>query len=97
MEHNLKLFLAKVKPRETGELVADHVRRLALDRQAKTVTLLVDKRYALNLVISHGHIERVIQAVKKTFGDEFATIVKLENANAAHEREKALPHTIHFH
>ena len=96
MEHSLKLLLAKLRPRETKELVADHVKELGVDQDARIVTLLVNKRYAFNAITCHDHIEQVIRGVKKAFGENYKTVIQLEIAQYPGEREKALPHAIHY-
>lgn len=97
MEHNLKALLANLRPRETEELVADHVRKLERNDAAKVVTLHVDKRYAFNVVISRDHIENIVRGVKKAFGEDYGTTIQLLANHVASEREKALPHSIHYH
>src|SRR5688572_6845109 len=96
MEQNFKKLLASLRPRDTRELVADHVRRVVLNPVDRTATLHVDKRYAFNTIVAHGHIEQVIRAVKKAFGEGFGTVVSLESLNAHSDREKAVPHAIHY-
>jgi len=97
MEHHFKELLANLHPRETRELIEDHVRKIEINAPGKTVTLLVDKRYAFNAIISHEHIDQVLAGVKKTFGAEFETAVQLAAPHFPSEREKALPHTISYH
>lgn len=96
MEHLLKKFLSKVRPRETRELVQGHVKRLELAGPAETVVLHVDKRYAFHEINSRGHIERVIECVKRTFGTKVATVIQLDKNSSNREREKAVPHAIHY-
>ena len=96
MEPNFKKLLANLRPRETRELVADHVRKVELAPAGKVVTLHVDKRYAFNAIISHDHIDRVVQGVKKAFGSEYGATIKVNSSRPFAEREKALPHSIHY-
>ena len=96
MEHNLKTLLANLRPRETEELVADHVRKLELNPAAKAAVLYVDKRYAFNVVNGRDHIDSIVRAVKKAFGDDYGTTIQLMANHVPSEREKALPHSIHY-
>ena len=96
MERKFKTLLAHLRPRETRELIADHVKKVEVTPAAKVVTLQVDKRYAFNAIISHDHIDRVIQGVKKAFGSEYGATIKVNSSRPFAEREKALPHSIHY-
>jgi len=60
------------------------------------VTLHVDKRYAFHEINSPEHIVRVIECVKKSFGKQVATIIQLDKSASNREREKAVPHAIHY-
>lgn len=96
MEKIFKNLLAHISPRDTRELVQTHVKRVEVDTSANHVTLFVDKRYAFNLITSHDQIPKITAGVKKAFGENYTTTIKLESANAVSEREKALPHSIHY-
>lgn len=96
MEKTLKTFLANLRPRDTRELARDHITRLELDAARNLVTLHVDKRYAFNAIVSQEHIEQIVAAVKRTFGTDCSTTVKLDSARSLPEREKAVPHAIHY-
>lgn len=96
MEKIIKNLLAHVSPRETRELVQTHVKRVEVDTSTNNVKLYVDKRYAFNLLTSHDHVQKITAGVKKAFGENYTTTIKLESANAVSEREKALPHSIHY-
>lgn len=96
MEHQLKHFLSQVRPRETRELVQEHVKRLEFSEAQPAVTLHVDKRYAFHEINSPDHIGQVVECVKKSFGKHVATIVQLDKNASNREREKAVPHAIHY-
>ena len=96
MEHHMKTLLENLRPRKTRETAQSHLTRLDIDDDRNEVTLYVDKRYAFNQLIGQEHIQALITGVKKTFGDDAETVVKLEDPHSQHEREKALPHTIHY-
>jgi acetylornithine deacetylase/succinyl-diaminopimelate desuccinylase-like protein len=96
MEAILKRFLTQVSPRDTRELVQDHVKKLELSPAKDTLTLHVDKRYAFHAIISHDHIERIIRCVKKSFGKSVTTVVQLDKNSGNRLREKAVPHAVHY-
>ncbi len=96
MEKAFKLLLENISPRETRELAASHIKKIETNETEKTVTLFVDKRYAFNLVSSHDQIPKIIKGVKKTFGEDYRTTLKLDVKPEGSDREKALPHTIHY-
>jgi hypothetical protein len=96
MEKTLKTFLAGLRPRDTRELAHDHITRLELDPDRKRVTLHVDKRYAFNAIVSQDHIKQIVAGIKRTFGADCSTTVKLDSARSLPEREKAVPHAIHY-
>lgn len=96
MEKEFKLLLEHISPRETRELVAMHIKKIETNETEKTVTLFVDKRYAFNLISSHNQIPKIIKGVKKTFGEDYKTTLKLDVKSEGSDREKALPHTIHY-
>lgn len=96
MEKTLKTFLANLRPKDTRELAHDHITRLELDPARKLATLHVDKRYAFNAIVSQEHIQHVVAGVKRAFGPDCSTTVKLDSARSLPEREKAVPHAIHY-
>lgn len=96
MEKNLKSFLSRLRPKDTKELARDHVTRVEVDPTAKQVTLHVDRRYAFNTIVSQEHVQQIIAGVKKAFGSEFSTTIKLDPTRTLPEREKAVPHAIHY-
>ncbi|MGB9601475.1 MAG: hypothetical protein ACP5MG_09740 [Verrucomicrobiia bacterium] len=96
MEKIFKKLVEKISPRETRELVETHIKKIQLDENTKTVTLFVDKRYAFNLISSHDQIPKITNGVKKAFGEDYKTTLKLDSKPEGSEREKALPHTIHY-
>ncbi|MCX7872426.1 MAG: hypothetical protein N2487_03995 [Verrucomicrobiae bacterium] len=96
MEKTFKLLLENLSPRETRELIEAHVRKIELDEATKKIIIHVDKRYAFNLISSHDQIQKVIKGVKKAFGGDFGLTLKLSAPVPGSEREKALPHTIHY-
>ncbi len=96
MEKTFKLLLEHISPRETRELVATHIKKIGLNETEKTVILFIDKRYAFNLISSHDQIPKIIKGVKRTFGEDYRTTLKLDVKPEGSDREKALPHTIHY-
>ena len=56
MEHNFKKLLANLRPRETRELIADHVKKVLIDEGQKTATLQVDRRYAFHAIIDRKSV-----------------------------------------
>jgi len=96
MEQKFKRLLAHLRPRETRELVADHVKKVEITPGPKIVTLHVDRRYAFNAIISHDHINHLIEGVKRAFGNDYGATIKLNSTRPFAEREKALPHSIHY-
>ena len=96
MDQEMKSFLQHLKPRKTRALAQTHLTRLELDGDKQETTLFIDKRYAYHSLISQEHMAHVINGVRKSFGDEWEVVVKLEDKNSNHEREKNLPHTIHY-
>ncbi|MGC8743114.1 MAG: hypothetical protein ACP5T0_04460 [Verrucomicrobiia bacterium] len=96
MEKIFKKLLENLSPRETREMVETHIRKIQLNEITKTVTLFVDKRYAFNLLSSHDQVPKIIHSVKKAFGEDYKTTLKLDAKPEGSDREKALPHTIHY-
>jgi hypothetical protein len=96
MEKNLKSFLSRLRPKDTKELARDHVTKVEVDHAAKQVTLHVDRRYAFNAMVSQEHVQQIIDGVKRSFGPEFSTTIKLDSTRTLPEREKAVPHAIHY-
>ncbi|MDD3646066.1 MAG: hypothetical protein PHH06_01505 [Candidatus Gracilibacteria bacterium] len=101
MEKNLKEFISNVSPKNTREIVEDHVCRVELT-ESDEVTINIDRGYAFNSLNSHEHIGNIIKGVKKTFGDEKKVIMKLEahlkrgERFEHHDREENVPYIIHY-
>jgi hypothetical protein len=96
MEKTFKKLLENLSPRETRELIEAHVKKIELDETAKKVTLFVDRRYAFNLISEHDQLPKVAKGVKKAFGEDFSLTLKLSAPAPGSERDKSLPHTIHY-
>lgn len=96
MEKIFKKLVENISPRNTRELVQTHIKKIDLNETTKTIILYVDKRYAFNQISAHDQIPNIIRGVKKTFGEDYKTTLKLNSQESGSEREKALPHTIHY-
>lgn len=96
MEKNLKSFLSSLRPKDTKELARDHVTKVEVEPSTKQVTLHVDRRYAFNAIVSQEHVQQIIAGVKKAFGTEYSTTIKLDPTRALPQRERAVPHAIHY-
>lgn len=102
MEANFKKLLDEISHKNTNEIIEDHVKELNLNENNKSVTLIIDRKYALNQIVNKRHIWDVIKWVKKAFWEDYETIIKLVNHkewrywNEHHDREMNIPHTIHY-
>jgi len=102
MEKELKILIKNISSKLTREIIEDHVKELILNSDKKEVTIIIDRKYALNYLHSSKNIWDVLKWIKKTFGDDYKTILKL-NAHLMksekiehHDREMNLPYKIHY-
>lgn len=102
MEANLKKIIENISSVSTREIAEDHIKDIIIDSEAKSVTIVIDRKYALNQLISNENIDNVLKSVKKAFSEDYETIIKLKDhkhgryGNEHHDREMNIPHTIHF-
>lgn len=102
MEEILKKLLENISPRTTREILEDHVKEITVDDDNKSVTIEIDRTYALNQLSSSDHIWSIIKWIKKSFWEEYETILKnLDHSvwrywNEHHDREMNIPHFIHY-
>lgn len=102
MEANMKRLFEVVSPKPTKKVIEDHVKEVIVNDEDKSVTIILDRKYTLNILSSSAHIWNVIDWVKKAFWEEYETILKVTGHimrgedKEHHEREKNIPHTIHY-
>ena len=102
MTANLKKLIEEVPHKSTKELIEDHAKEVIVDEQNKSVTIVIDRKYALNELTKADHISDVIKWVKKAFWEDFGTTIKAMDhsvwryGNEHHDREMNIPHTIHY-
>jgi hypothetical protein len=102
MDANIKKLIEWILPKSTREIVEDHVKEIIINVEAKNITLLIDRTYALNQLSSADHIWNLIKWVKKSFWNESETILKTKchtlkgEKKEHHDREINVPHTIHY-
>lgn len=89
-------IIENIRNKDTKELTRDHVTEISFDEKEATVLALIDKRYAIHLFTSHAHAEAFVSAVKKTFGENVATVFRMAHPHHAHDREMLVPHAVHF-
>ena len=87
-------LLDNIKEKDICELIVDHVEDVSLNENV--ATLLIDKRYVINILQAHKYIEVIISWVKKAFGENVATTLRLAHPHHWHEREMLVPHAIFY-
>lgn len=102
MEANLKKLLNGISPISTRELIEDHVKEIIENDEDKSITIIIDRKYALNQLTSSDHIWNVLKWVKNSFWQDYETIIKIVNHkfwrywNEHHDREMNIPLFIHY-
>lgn len=101
METNLNKLIENISSKSTREILEDHVKSIELT-DSKEIILIIDRKYAFNILRSHEHIWNIISWVKKSFWDNKETILKIkshlmkwENIEH-HDREMNIPYMIHY-
>lgn len=56
MDKNIKLLLQEIHDKDTRKFVEDHIRNISLDESEKEAIVLIDKRYAMNILHSAHYI-----------------------------------------
>lgn len=92
----IESLLREIHEKDVRELVEDHIRNVVFDEVKKEVTVLVDKRYAINLLHSPRYIPHLITALRICFGEEVHIVLRLEHPHRAHDREMLIPHAVHY-
>jgi len=87
-------LLENIKWKDVCELITDHVEDVSLNENV--ATLLIDKRYAINILQTSKYIQALINWVKKTFGENVSTTLRLAHPHHGHEREMLVPHAVHY-
>lgn len=102
MEANFKKIIENISNKSIKEIIEDHVKSIKLTNSDEVV-ILIDRRYAFNILHWHEHIWELISWVKKTFWEEKETVLKLEahlmkwETREHHDREmKIIPYRIHY-
>jgi hypothetical protein len=56
MEANIKKILGEISRKSTREIFEDHVNEVIVDDENKSVTIMIDRKYALNQLSSKDNI-----------------------------------------
>ena len=102
METKLKKLIENIHPKVTRKIFETHVTEIELNEEEKEAVILVDKKYAFNDLNSRDHIWNVIKWVKKTFTNDYKTVLKLRahllkgEKTEHHDREMNTPYIIHY-
>ncbi len=67
MDKNIKLLLEEIHDKDTRELVEDHIRDISLDLDKKETIILIDKRYAMNILHTAEYMGYFLEAIRKCF------------------------------
>ena len=67
MTKNIKLLLQEIRDKDTREVVEGHIRNISLDLDKKETIILIDKRYAMNILHSAEYVGYFLEAIKKCF------------------------------
>ena len=87
-------LIENIKWKDVCELITDHIEDISLSENV--ATLLIDKRYAINILQTHKFIEPLVDWVKKTFWDNVSTTLRLAHPHHWHEREMLVPHAVFY-
>lgn len=67
MSKNIELLLMEVHEKDVRDIVEDHILDIIFDEKKKKVTVLVDKRYVINLIQSLRYVSYFTTAIQKSF------------------------------
>jgi hypothetical protein len=67
MDKNIKLLLQEIRDKDTKEIVEDHIRNITIDDDKKETIILIDKRYAMNILHTAEYMGHFLEAIKKCF------------------------------
>lgn len=96
MSKYIESLLREIHEKDVRELAEDHIRDIVFDEMKKEVTVLIDKRYAINLLQSSRYIAHFIGGLRKCFGEEAHIVLRLDHPHHAHDREMLIPHMVHY-
>lgn len=102
MEHILKELLKNISPSSVKKLVEEHVDKIKVDNENKKITLKVNKKFVFNTLNSAEYIWDLIKWIKKTYGEDYKTVIKLSNHimkgedTEHHDREMNTPYKVHY-
>lgn len=102
MEATIKKLVWAISHKSTREIIKDYTKELTVDNEKKIVTIIVDRKYALNELFTSEHIGHLNAWVKKCFGEEYEPVLKNTfhamkwEKEEHHNREMNIPHNIHL-
>lgn len=102
METNIKKLIGNISGKSTRKIVEDHIKELNINTENKSIIIILDKKFALHQLSSNEHIWDLLKWVKKSFWEEYETILKSNphitrgEKDEHHDREMNVPHTIHY-
>lgn len=91
----MKHILREIRDRETRKLFRMHTRNILLNEEQSEITILFDKRYAINLLETQ-YVPDILQAIRKVFGENIHVNLQLSHPHLAHNSEMLIPRMIHY-
>lgn len=77
----------------------NHLSQIIKDEEIKDITLVVNKKYAMNELHKSRDIYKLLEAVHKIYWQDYSLTIKLELADmSAHENDEDVfvPHTVRY-
>ena len=96
MQHEIKVLLEAVTHAKLKKLIESHVRELAFDEENKHLILYVDNTAPLHELNSEEMDEHIKPSLEKIYDPDTTYEFRLYKERQMHEREKLVPHDIHF-
>ncbi len=95
MQQYQKLLFVHTHDAQILQLLRAHTENVKMDEKKQICTIHINKLYAYNILSERINIEKLEHIIKKTFGESYALILKNSAGEQTHDREMAVPRTIH--
>ena len=96
MKKSIKTVITHISPKKLRGFLETHIANIVENKKKKEITILIDKKYALNDIKKTSKITQLLESIKKAYGSEYSGFIKLDTDTIHHDREMKIPRAVHY-
>ncbi len=96
MKEKIRTFIENVSSKDLKDVLKNHLYEIIEDKTKQRITLLIDKKYAMNVLRKPANLVKLIKWIYKKYWVKYKANIRLKIDTTHHDREMMLPHIIHY-